>query len=224
MNALLGVLALAAMPADGNELPELTTRMELHSQIGSQPRRGELVWSSEALFQYIIIDEGMKPTVDDGFGLRLEGGFEQFIDPSISIGGYLTLAANYFPGNTMSTGAEGGDWVNLPVFVGGKMKWSAPQGFFAEVILGIGFIYYGGLDIRLSSTSPWLPLLDSSANFAFESGTHFGYRFSQSFGILIGVVFQYSLPPDVNQTTLPGGFFTRNLENLTIDIGVWIRF
>ncbi len=205
----------------------LPTKMELSAQAGAQKARpGDTEWSSEVLIRYSMIggDDGAggkwSDDFGDGIGFRGEGDFEYHIDSTWSIGGYVSIGVDFFPGKS-SSGVTLDDWLITPFMVGFKGKAYFGQGFFAEGYLGIGFVSYSAVDA--SGFGATVPAFDASLAFAFEIGGHIGYKFTPKFGVVFGFGYENWGAPQVNQTTLPGQS-AKSVENVTIDLGVWFRF
>jgi hypothetical protein len=202
-------------------------KMSLDPQAGVQlARPGDVEWSTEVFFRYSLIGgndgTGSKWNDDfsDGIGFRVEGTWEYHLNEHWSIGGYLSTGLDIFPGNTQG-GVTLDDWLVIPVTIGFKGKAYFGKGFFAEAYIGIGFVFYNGVDG--TSAVAVTPVIDSSLAFAFELGAHLGYRFTQNVGILFGVGYAGWGAPALNQSTFPGGM-AQPVENVTIDFGIWIRY
>jgi hypothetical protein len=213
----------------------LPVKMSLDPQAGAQrARQGDSEWSAEFAIRYSLIggkssDSGNPKDkwdtfFSDGIGIRFEGDYEYHINPTWSIGGYVSTGFDFFGGKTFTTGGVSvsiDDWLIVPFTLGPKVKVYFGQGFFAEAYFGFGFVEYSATDFSGNGNS--FPFTDSSLAFAFEVGGHIGYKFSQKFGLIFGFGYENWAAPTFNSTSFPG-LNAKAVENVTIDLGIWFRF
>jgi hypothetical protein len=156
----------------------------------------------------------------DGYGARLNEVFQYDLNQSWSIGGYVSVGLDLF-GAKNSGGTTFDEWLIFPFTVGAAARAYFGSGWVAEAYLGIGFVAYPHVDATSGGVST--PVFDSSIAFAFEAGGRLGYRFTQMFGVFVGVGYEHWNAPDVNQTTFPGGK-AKPVENTTVDVGLFLKF
>lgn len=219
----LAALAVSASPLLAQEWTPV--KMTLAAPQAESPK---FDWSSDLVFRYDAIggDDGAGGKWTDEFkggaGFRFAGGFEYHLNPHWSIGGYVSVGFEDFGGKSdESTGIRItlDDLRVVPVTVGFKARAAYGRGFYDDVYVGVGFASYSGVDAHALGTS--VPLFDPSTVFAFEIGTRFGWKVSPLVGLEIGVGYEQWGAPKVDP--LIGGT-AKPIGNVTVDLGVWLRF
>jgi hypothetical protein len=107
--------------------------------------------------------------------------------------------------------------------IGAKGKADLGKSWFAEAYLGIGFVQYSSVDAEGFGVT--FPLFEDSIAFAWEIGTHVGYKFTPKFGVIAGLGYEVWGAPSLTSDAETAGFPDPDpVKNVTFDVGIWFRF
>lgn len=218
----------------------LPARLELwEAAPTSPPQPGRARWSSEVLGRFSKIggDDGAGGTWDDNFedglGLRVSSAYQQDLDDRWALGGYIAGGFDLFEGKS-SGGVSLDDWLITSIHLGPAATLYLGEDFFLEGYAGIGFVGYNAVDASGFGAS--VQVFERSIALAWELGVRGGYSFGRfsadrrenapEFGIVAGVGFNWRDAPDVDSdfSAAVGGLSADPVENVVLDIGVWIGF